>query len=249
MDNTLTGCADGVERLRDYLARRPGLAFVIATGRSLVEARRVHREWNLPDPLAWITAVGSEVHWVRDGELVRDPTFPVLGDARWNAEAVTALIAADFALEPQPGYEQRSFKRSYFTDGHFDGEPLRTALAEAGIAANVIASHGRFVDILPANAGKAAAMRHVAATLGVNGADVYAAGDSGNDADMLEACANAIVVSNYAPEIARLSKRPEVYLARGSHANGAVEGLVALQRHRDAQATVPAQPRDTRISA
>ncbi len=71
-------------------------------------------------------------------------------------------------------------------------------------------------------------MRHVAAKLGIAQARVYVAGDSGNDLDMLEAAANAIVVSNHEPVLARLRGRPGVYFARSPYAAGALEGVVAM---------------------
>lgn len=227
MDNTLTGCAEGVEGLHRFFAERPEYAFVIATGRSLVEARRVHREWNLPDPVAWITSVGSEIYWATGDGLLRDRTYPAPARARWEPSLVEGIMADQPGIEPQPSYEQREFKRSYFYDDPASVEAVRTALGKAGLAMRAIASHGRFLDILPASAGKAAAMGHVAATLRIATNQVFAAGDSGNDADMLIACENAIIVSNHAPEIAELSSRPNVYLARRRHAAGAVEGLTA----------------------
>ncbi len=227
IDYTLTGCADGVERLRRFLARRGNFAFAVATGRSIVEARRIHRKWNLPEPVAWITSVGSEIYWTTGDGLLRDRSFPVLAHARWEAGSIETLIARQGAMTPQPAYEQREFKRSYFYTDPAQVEQVRTAISEKGLPARVIASHDRFLDILPTSAGKAAAMDHVAGVLRIDKSRVFAAGDSGNDEDMLTACANAIMVANHRPEIAALSKRKNVYLARHRHAAGVVEGLTA----------------------
>ncbi|MGB3807800.1 MAG: HAD-IIB family hydrolase [Erythrobacter sp.] len=227
MDNTLTGCADGVAQLHRFLRDRPDFGFAIATGRSLVEARRVHREWDLPDPAAWITSVGSEIYWETSDGLLRDPAFPALASARWDADRVEAVMDALPGIVPQPAYEQRQYKRSYFYIDIAQVAAARRALEQAGLPVRVIPSHGRFLDVLPVSAGKAAAMMHVAETLRIARSRIFAAGDSGNDEDMLAACDNAIIVSNHSSEIAGLILRPNVYLARGSHAAGVVEGLRA----------------------
>jgi len=236
LDNTLTGCAKGIARLRAFLVGDPRFAFVIATGRSLIEARRLVREWDIPAPLAWITSVGSEIHWSAAGGPERDAAFPGAGRCDWQPERIEAAMARLPRLQPQPACEQRAFKRSYFYAREEDLGAVRRALAETGLPVRVIASHGRLLDVLPAEAGKAAAMRHVAARLGIVPARIFAAGDSGNDADMLAECENAIIVSNHCAEIAALTRRANVYLARAAHAAGAIEGIEA---HRQRRATAP----------
>jgi sucrose-phosphate synthase len=71
----------------------------------------------------------------------------------------------------------------------------------------------------------------VAAYAGMRGmtlADCIAAGDSGNDADMLEACGHAIVVGNASAELDGLSARAGLRRVRAHHAAGVMEGLAAL---------------------
>ena len=87
-------------------------------------------------------------------------------------------------------------------------------------------------------------MGHVARMFDVPVEQVFAAGDSGNDEDMLTACQNAIMVGNHAAEIAALARRPNVYLARRSHAAGTLEGILAQHRAQRLR-----ERRDTRISA
>ena len=94
----------------------------------------------------------------------------------------------------------------------------------------MVFSHERLLDVLPPRAGKAAAMEHVADHFGIPADSVFAVGDSGNDADMLTACENAVLVGNHAEEVASLATRSNVYLARRSHAAGALEGV--LMQHR-----------------
>ena len=93
-------------------------------------------------------------------------------------------------------------------------------------------SHGRLLDVLPPHAGKAAAMSYVADHFGVALSHVFAAGDSGNDVDMLTACENAILVGNHADEVASLAARSNVYRSQRENASGALEGVLAHHRAR-----------------
>ena len=230
LDNTLTGCDRGIERLRDFLRRQPDFGFVIATGRSIVEAQRLVRDWGLPEPRAWITSVGSEIYRHDGTELALDRDYAETIGAAWAPAAVDAALGHVDGLDPQPSYEQRQFKRSYYVEEAELARHVEDVLAKKAIPARVVFSHDRLLDILPIHAGKAAAMRHVACRLGVPMDRVYAAGDSGNDADMLTACENAILVGNHASEVASLATRPNVYLSRRSHAEGTLEGMLAHRR-------------------
>lgn len=232
LDNTLTGCSNGVDRFARFLKRRRDFGFVVATGRSIVEARRLFREWGLPAPLAWITSVGSEIYLERSGSPTLDETFAKQISEDWEPERIDDLLADLPDLVSQACYEQRSFKRSYFAKDAEQAADIENLLQSHGIRARVIFSHDRLLDILPIKAGKAAAMRHVAGMFGVTAQNVFAAGDSGNDADMLTVCENAILVGNHASEIARLASRPNVYLSKRSNASGTLEGLLAHQRAR-----------------
>lgn len=230
LDNTLTGCDRGAERFGKFCERQRQFGFVVATGRSIVEARRLFRDWGLPLPLAWITSVGSEIYIERDGELVRDRAFEERISPGWEPDRVQAALADIDGLTPQAGYEQRRFKRSYYADDAAVVEKIETALEARSIEARVVLSHDRLLDVLPQRAGKAAAMQHVARSLGVPLERVFAAGDSGNDSDMLQACDNAILVANHAHEVAPLARRPNVYLSRRNHASGTLEGILAHRR-------------------
>ncbi|MEM7687486.1 MAG: HAD-IIB family hydrolase [Pseudomonadota bacterium] len=245
LDNTLTGCRKGVARLREFLERRDDMGFAIATGRSIIETRRIVREWDLPEPIVWITSVGTEIYWNRPEGPVRDTGFPALAKARWDPQAVERVAQRFAQLEPQPQYEQRDFKRSYFYTDARDVANVRAQLERQGIAARVVASHEELLDIMPESAGKAAAMFYVAGRLGIAKNRIFAAGDSGNDEDMLTVCANAIMVDNHAPEIAFLQGRNNLYTAKQSHAQGVVEGLQAHDARNAAKANTAHHLRST----
>jgi sucrose-phosphate synthase len=226
IDNTLTGCTVGAENMVHFLSSQPDLAFGVATGRSLQEAERLLREWRQPDPRVLITSVGSEIYWRSGARLVADRDFAAWIDHGWAPDEFDALVAAIPTVERQPPVEQRRHKRSYFVADETAIARIRALVAELPV--RVIHSHGRLLDILPERAGKGAAMRWVADRLGIAEQHVYAAGDSGNDLDMLAAVRNGIVVANHSAELTPLLGRPTIYLARRPHAAGVVEGMRAF---------------------
>ena len=229
IDNTLTGCREAAARFVRYLAARPDMAFGIATGRSLVEAQRILREWNLPEPAVFITSVGSEIYWQTPGGLHYDSAFNDRISGGWDADAIAGCLADYEFLCPQLPIEQRRFKRS-FTCGSQGAELASTLLREAGLPCKTIFSHDKLLDVLPQRAGKADAVRHVARALGIPLGAVIVAGDSGNDLEMLESHKAAIVVANAEPAVLALDHKPHVYVARARYADGVIEGLDALAR-------------------
>ena len=232
LDNTLTGCRNGIRRFRSFMERREEIGFVVATGRSIVEARRLVRDWDLPAPLAWITSVGTEIYLQEGGELLLDQKFSRSIEADWDPDAVDNLLAGHPYLVPQPIYEQRPHKRSYFVENEGRAREIERLLRSRDVMARVVFSHGRLLDVLPPRAGKAAAMKYVAGHFNVPSSQVFAAGDSGNDVDMLTACENAILVGNHAEEVAALAERSNVYRSQRENASGALEGVLAHHRAR-----------------
>lgn len=225
IDGTLTGCSRSVPAFAAWAAGAPGRGqhAVIATGRSLPEARRVLADWSLPELPVVIASVGSEIWRAnRRGALALCRDYADWIGRDWQPEAVRAVLAG-MAVAWQPAHDQRRWKIS-LTGTEADARRIEAALAQAGLPARVVASHGRFIDILPARAGKAGALGFEARRLGLTLADCVAAGDSGNDACMLAAAGRAIVVGNALSEL-RLPDRPGLYRAVRPHAAGVMEGL------------------------
>lgn len=232
IDNTLTGCSVGADGMATFLASEPTLAFGVATGRSLQEAERLLAEWRQPAPHVLITSVGAEIYWRSGARLVADQAYAEHIDAGWDPAEVEACVAGLRGVEPQPPVEQRRHKRSYFVSEPAVVAAIRAAVADLPV--RVIHSHGNLLDILPARAGKGAAMAWAGRVMGIAPDHIYAAGDSGNDLDMLAACRNGIMVANYSAELAPLIGRPTIYLARRPHAAGVVEGMRAYAQARAA---------------
>ncbi len=225
LDGTLTGDAAAARDLAAWRAASP-LDFVIATGRGLAAALDVIRMWGLPRPDAMITDVGTRL-WHPAGDDWRECSdFAALLDTDWDRAAVAAALVP-FGVAAQPATTAGPHKLSFFGDAN-DAAAIAAALAAAGLPARVIHSHDTLIDVVAPAGGKAAAVAAHAARDGVSLAQCVAAGDSGNDADLLAACGHAIVVGNASAELAGLPLRPGLYRAAAAHAAGVLEGLNRL---------------------
>jgi sucrose-phosphate synthase len=225
IDNTLTGCTAGAADFADWNRTR-ALGYVVATGRSFAAAQAVLTAWQLPEPDAFIVDVGTRIMLPIPGGWQEWHDYAAMLDRDWDRPAVVATLAP-LGLTAQPRETEGPHKLSFFGDAA-DAALIRDALAAAGLAARVIFSHGELIDVLAPHAGKAAAIAAYAARDGLTLADCIAAGDSGNDIDMLEACGHAIVVGNAGEELAGLAPRAGLNRVRGRHAGGVMEGLVAI---------------------
>ena len=226
IDGTLTGSRAGAARFGDWRSQTIGdTLFCVATGRSVVDARRVLADWSLPDPDVFITSVGSEIwRWSSRGLELCNNYAAIISEG-WDRGSIEAALQP-LGLRPQPAYDQRRWKLSYYC-GAVDARQVRETLFDAGLPARVIHSHGRLLDILPARAGKAAAVRFEAGRLGLALGDCIVAGDSGNDRDMLEEFRRAILPANAATELDDLA---DVYRSERDHADGVLDGLAMLTR-------------------
>ena len=154
-----------------------------------------------------ICSVGTEIFFEnekKDGEGIAAAPVP---DSRWTealdatgwsrAAVAEAALASTPALRLQAESEQRPHKVSFHLEGGRDaaaGGALRAlddALKELRFGTTVIYSGGVDVDVLPAGASKGAGLRFLLSELAVGpGAPergVVAAGDSGNDVELLAA--------------------------------------------------------------
>ena len=232
IDNTLLGETEAAQAFNLWHGDQHDMAFGIATGRSLHSALAILAQNQVAPPAVMITSVGSEIyHRVHGGVYERDDSWTAIIDAGWDRAAIAALLAEQGDLRPQSPLEQRSHKLSYFTGGEADiAERVRDLLADAGLTASVIHSHGRYLDILPLAASKGTAVDHVRRRAQMRRDQVIVAGDSGNDVEMLRACAHAIIVGNYSDGLAQRPDLAHSYVARRGYAFGIMEGVAHFRR-------------------
>ncbi|MCJ2080300.1 HAD-IIB family hydrolase [Methylobacterium sp. J-090] len=231
IDNTLVGCEAALGIFRRWRSRQAALAFGVATGRSFHSAMAILEQQASPRPQVMITSVGSEIYHLDPNGVTytADAAWRATVSAGWDRAGVLARLAGLDGLVPQGPLEQRGHKLSYFGDAA-TAERVRTRLARSGRRANVIHSHGRYLDILPEAASKGTAVGHVRALYGLPERAVFVAGDSGNDVEMLRTRAQAIIVANYSDDLASNGALQHSYVARASHARGIIEGVGHFRR-------------------
>ena len=238
IDDTLTGDKAALRAFARWHGADTRHHFSIATGRSLHGAIEVLREWGAPVPDVMITSVGTEIYFARehDWDLVSDTRWSDWIDAGWDPVRIHAEVM-DFGAEagviPQGAREQRRHKVSFFCpDDDAWVRSLRRHLASRGLRANVVHSHAKFLDVLPVRASKGHALRYLAQRLALPMARTIAAGDSGNDVELLRAAAHPIVVANHTRELSRIAAEARTFLAARPFAGGLLDGIRAFHADR-----------------
>ncbi len=226
IDNTLIGDKSGlrelIRRLKDVGSK---VAFGIATGRSLDLTLSVLKEWKIPTPQLLITSVGSAIHY--GAPLIEDRGFEQHIRYRWRPDRIREAMSELPGLKPQGSEGQTEYKISF----NLIKEKAPTAaevtrhLRRNRLQANVIASHGAYLDILPIRASKGMALRYFAMNWGVEPDRCLVAGDSGNDEEMLTGNTLGVVVGNHDPELEKLRGEPHIYFAEQNYAWGIIEGI------------------------
>lgn len=226
IDNTLLGDPQGLRDLIGWLRdNRRRVGFGIATGRTLESTLAILRKWQVPVPDVMVTAVGSEIYY---GEhCVPDTRWASHIRHRWRREELRQALHGAPGLALQPDEHQREYKLSYYVDPDQVGDidELRRALAKRGLHAQLIYSHGQFLDLLPKRASKGHAIRHLAYRWGLSLDRFLVAGDSGNDMEMLTGDTLGVVVGNHSSELEPLRGREQVYFAADRCARGILEGI------------------------
>ncbi len=225
IDNTLVGDDDAMRRLFGLLEEhKQTLAWGVATGRSLELTIEVMTEYNFPTPDIMICSVGTEIYYGPDFRI--DKGWQKHISWQWQAEAIKQALADLDYLVFQEAEGQRSHKISYYLEEK-EGRLQRVydALERGKLRCQVIFSHGQFLDILPLRASKGKAIEYLIQKYAFSPRRLMVAGDSGNDADMIDGRTRGLVVGNHSEELEHLRDRPNVYFSPESYAGGIIDGL------------------------
>ena len=225
IDNTLIGDPAGLAALIEWLGEHPRVAFGVATGRNLKQTMEVLAAHQVPRPDICITDVGTRI--VYGNTLREDQDWAAHLHYRWWREGVLQTLAGIPGLRLQEKPAQSTFKVSYYVDPKRPptAKDLQQRLHQQRIAAHVVLSHTRYLDVLPIRASKGHAIRFLAFRWGLPLHAVLTAGDSGNDADMMGGEICGVVVGNHSPELHGLRDRHHIYFASACHAWGILEGI------------------------
>jgi sucrose-phosphate synthase len=226
IDNTLIGDWEALQALLGKLRNANGeVGFGIATGRRHESVLKVLKEWKVPLPDVLVTAVGTEIYY-RDS-MEPDPGYQQHLDYRWEPQAIREAMENINGVRMQGAAEQRRYKISYFIDPAKAPSiaEITRHLRQKHLHANVVFSHGMYLDILPVRASKGSAIRYLADKWGIPFDSILVAGDSGNDAEMLSGNTLGVVVGNHSEELEALRDRERIYFADGHYAWGILEGI------------------------
>lgn len=226
LDDTLLGDAGALERFAEFhrsLDQR--LDFVYASGRFFSTIEVDVQTSPLPEPLAVIGGVGSEIRGFPSGELNQRWVQRI--SEGWSAEKVQQVLADEPEMRLQPAESQSDFKVSYYLhDASSEQlERLREKLLENGLKVSMIYSSARDLDFLPAGVDKGTAAVFMASELGFSKNRVMVSGNSGNDSRLFDHDFQGIVVNNAHDDLKQYAKGPRIFLASRDRADGVREGI------------------------
>ncbi len=230
IDGTLAGNSDAEARFRQAWQsldphERPLL--VLNSGRLIDDQKAFIATTALPRPDVYIGGVGTML----DHE--EEPSHAMLYSrsigAGFDRERIETVLSDLPDITIQPDVYQHAQKSSWYLH---DADSvtltgIEKRLESAGIAARLVYSSNRDLDILPSGVDKGAALTWLCRQLGLSHDDVVVAGDTNNDRSMFDLPGTrGIVVGNALAELKAIAEdRPEIYSAHGLIADGVLEGL------------------------
>ncbi len=227
IDNTLLGDETSLNEFSSVISsgkNKPG--FAVATGRTVESALNVLREHNVTMPDVIISSVGSEIYYNFRGDLIYSKGWDAHLSHQWQRNKIENLLMDVDFLTLQEDLTQRKYKLSYYMENNPDYlQILNDILTQNRLKANIIYSHGQFLDILPYRASKGKAIRYLAYRWNIPYEKILVAGDSGNDEEMLKGELLGVVVANYSRELEGLKGRKRIYFAKRNCAGGIVDGI------------------------
>lgn len=227
LDGTLVGSRSALAEFNRVMSiHKRDFLLVYVTGRTLLSAWQLILGENLLHPQVLITDVGTEIYtppWLR-----ADAVWDGLMASRWDEGRIRSAIEGIDGLQEQ-GVRAR-FRLAYYTDKTRFLEViagLSESLRKAGMPATIIPSMERFIDVIPAGAGKGPALQYVQEFYRIKREDTFVCGDSGNDLSLFSKGYKGIVVGNAQWELIESVKQlpQEAYLAKSHYAGGILEGL------------------------
>lgn len=227
IDHTLIGDDASLYEFNGIISRIDSeIGFAVATGRTVDSALDVLKEQNIHLPIVIISSVGSEIYYNYRGELIYSKGWNAHIKHQWNRDKIIKLLSQFDFLNYQEEHSQREFKVSYYTsDVPGNLGKIKEVLIKNKIKANVIFSHGQFLDILPYRASKGKAIRYLSYRWNIPYENILVAGDSGNDEEMLKGELLGVVVGNYSRELDSLRGSKRVYFSERNYAGGIIDGI------------------------
>ncbi len=227
IDDTITGDDEAMYELKNIIEEnKNNIGFGVATGRHIELARGKLKEIGFAVPEIIISSVGSEIYYHDKDEYVFATGWESHIKHKWKPDQIRELMKQFDFLELQDEANQRDYKISYNILGtKEDVKKAGDLIEHEKIKANLIISHGAYLDILPYRASKGRAIRYLAYRWNIPHDSILVAGDSGNDEDMLRGELLGVVVGNHSQELKKLKGRRRIYFAGSKYAKGVIEGI------------------------
>lgn len=189
-------------QLRDLehaLLTRPDVVLTFATGRTFTSALEAIDRWNLRPPHHLITDVGAAIfHRTLDGGWAEDQVWAGRVEASWDRFAAERLLAEGLpdSVCPQQGVvpiRRLALQVLIGRDCTLAERELGDACRATGLAADILASHGLYFDVLPPGVHKGSAVAFLQSSQDLP-RPIVGCGDSANDLGLLEASDRPIVM-------------------------------------------------------
>jgi sucrose phosphatase-like protein len=202
LDDTLLGDRAALSRFAAWFkSHREHFRLAYASGRLYDSVVASVHSTALPAPDVIAGGVGTELNHYPSGDPIDEWEEQITN--AWSPRTVLAVLDGFPGLVLQPERFLTDTKISYYLDDatEADLDEIRRRLRDAGIAADVIYSSNRDLDVLPEGVSKGAAASFLADLWDFDPEQVVVAGDSGNDLSMFEQGFRGIVVANAHPEV------------------------------------------------
>ncbi len=229
IDDTLLGDRSAVKPLLDFLKEKKGeIGFGVATGRDIKSALQALKENGITNVEFIIASVGTEIYYF--DEKIYDTGWSAHIRNKWKPAVIKETLGALPGLMLQDITEaQRDFKISYDLLPSVAADEIvpkiHNELMKRKLSYNLIHSHGTMIDILPYRASKGKAIRYLSHKWKIPMQNIYTAGNSGNDTDMLTGSMKGIVVGNHEPELETLKNRRLIYFSKEKYAAAILDGI------------------------
>ncbi|MDT8311147.1 MAG: HAD family hydrolase [Methylophaga sp.] len=226
LDLNLLGDDASLKQLLSLMREhRKTTKFIIATGRRLDQALRLMKKHGIPEPDILITSSGSEIYYAP--KLTPDTAWAKHIDHLWQPHKIRQLLDDLPGLSRQTKAEQSQFKLSYYIDPQqISLDEIKRLLHREEQSVHPQMAFGQFLDILPLRASKGLALRYVADRWQLPLEQIFVAGGSGADEDMMRGNTLAAVVANrHHEELSQLEDTSHIYFAEQAYAAGILEAL------------------------
>lgn len=189
-----------LRRLEAAVAASPGAVLTFATGRTFASVQEAMDRWSLRPPHHLICDVGTGLfHRLSTGAWVEDAAWAGRVAGAWDVEAAERV---ERNLPPgvaaQPGVRPRhrlALQVQAGCDLTTAAAGLRDACRNQGLAADLLPSHGLYLDVLPPGVHKGAALEFLQVSSGLP-RPVVGCGDSANDLSLFEVSDHPVLMQD-----------------------------------------------------